>query len=115
MGSDGIAIAADAPRLFYCPFASRRLYSVSVDALADRDLDDDAVAATVVDHAQKGAADGLETDENGRIYATNYEHGAIIRTADDGETWEPVAHQPEMLFVDTLAVAAERNLYFSKS
>jgi sugar lactone lactonase YvrE len=113
MGSDGIAIAADAQRLFYCPLASRRLYSVSVDALADRDLDDDAVAETVVDHGQKGASDGLETDERGRIYATNYEHGAVLRTSDAGETWEPVAHRPEMLFVDTLAVAADRHVYMT--
>src|SRR5438067_1768100 len=35
MGSDGIAISADKKQLFYCPLASRRLYSVSVDALAD--------------------------------------------------------------------------------
>jgi sugar lactone lactonase YvrE len=113
MGSDGIAISADAERLFYCPLASRRLYSVSVDALADRDLDDEAVAATIADHGQKGASDGLETDVRGRVYATNYEHGAIIRSEDGGETWEPVAHKPEMLFVDTLAVAADEHVYFT--
>jgi sugar lactone lactonase YvrE len=113
MGSDGIAISADAERLFYCPLASRRLYSVSVDALADPDRDDAAVAATIVDHGQKGASDGLETDALGRVYATNYEHGAIIRTPDAGETWEPVAHRPEMLFVDTLAVADDHHVWFT--
>jgi sugar lactone lactonase YvrE len=113
MGSDGIAMSADGQRLFYCPLASRRLYSVSIDALADTSRDDDAVAATIVDHGQKGASDGLETDAHDRIYATNYEHGAVIRTSDRGETWEPVAHQPEMLFVDTLAVAADEHLYFT--
>ena len=60
-----------------------------------------------------GISDGLETDDQGRIYATNYEHGAVIRTADAGESWEPVAHQPEMLFVDTLAVAADGHVYFT--
>jgi sugar lactone lactonase YvrE len=113
MGSDGIAISADGERLFYCPLASRRLYSVSIDALVDTSLDDDVVATTIVDHGQKGASDGLETDSQDRLYATNYEHGAVIRTSDRGETWEPVAHQPEMLFVDTLAVAADEHLYFT--
>ncbi len=115
MGSDGIALAADRSRLFYCPLASRRLYSVDAAVLADPDAGEDDVVATIRDHGQKGASDGLETDARGRIYATNYEHGAIIRTADDGKTWEPVAHTPEMLFVDTLAVAADQHVYFTNN
>src|SRR3954453_2664876 len=79
MASDGIAISADGERLFYCPFGSRRLYSVSVDALADESGSDDAIAQTVEDHGDKGASDGLESDADGGIYATNYEHGAILR------------------------------------
>lgn len=113
MGSDGIAISADGSRLYYCPFASRRLYSVSATLLADPGASDEQVAATVRDHGEKGGSDGLETDDRGRIYATNYEHGAVMRTDDEGETWEPVAHRPDMLFVDTLAVAADRRLYFT--
>lgn len=54
MGADGIAIAADGSRLYYCPLASRRLYSVAVDALCDRSLDDDVVAATVAGEGDKG-------------------------------------------------------------
>jgi sugar lactone lactonase YvrE len=33
MGADGIAISADGARLWYCPLASRRWYSVSADRL----------------------------------------------------------------------------------
>jgi len=33
MGSDGIAIGSSGERLYYCPLASRRLYSVSTQAL----------------------------------------------------------------------------------
>lgn len=35
LGSDGIAISSGGERLYYCPFASRRLWSVSVDALVE--------------------------------------------------------------------------------
>jgi sugar lactone lactonase YvrE len=114
MQSDGIAISADGARLYYCPLASRRLYSVSVDALVDESLADAAVAETVSDHGEKGASDGLETDADGRLYATNYEHGAIVRRDGDGE-WEPIAQTPEMRFVDTLAVAADGYLYFTNN
>jgi sugar lactone lactonase YvrE len=41
MAADGIAISADGERLFYCPLASRRLYSVSVGALADERAGDE--------------------------------------------------------------------------
>lgn len=111
MGSDGIAIGADGSRLYYCPLASRQLYSVATDALADRSLDDDAVARTVVEEGDKGGAgDGMESDAAGNIYATNYEHNAVLRRRPDG-TWETVAHDPRLLWPDTLSVATDCYLY----
>lgn len=111
MGADGIAISADGERLFYCPLASRRLYSVSAAALADRSADDAVVAATVRDEGDRGGgADGLESDADGRIYATSYEHNAILRRNPDG-AWETVAHDPRLLWPDTMSVAADGHLY----
>jgi sugar lactone lactonase YvrE len=111
MGADGIAISADGERLFYCPLAGRRWWSVSVDALADRSLDDAAVAATVVDEGDKGCvSDGLETDDAGRLYVTDGEHDAIHRRLPDG-TWETVVHDPRLLWPDTMSVAADGHLY----
>jgi sugar lactone lactonase YvrE len=111
MGSDGIAISADGSRLYYCPLASRKLYSVATDALCDRALDDDAVAATVIDEGDKGgAADGLESDTAGYIYATNYEHNAILRRRPTGE-WETIAHDPRLLWPDTMSIATDGYLY----
>jgi len=79
--------------------------------VVDRSLAEDAVGATVVDEGDKGgAADGLETDAAGNIYATNYEHNAVLRRRPDGE-WETVAHDPRLLWPDTLSVAADGYLY----
>src|SRR4051812_15324716 len=111
MGADGIAIAADGSRLYWCPMAGRRWYSVSVDALTDRSLDDDAVAATVTDEGDKGCvSDGLETDDQGRLYVTDGEHDAIHRRLPDG-SWETVVHDPRLLWPDTMSVAADGHLY----
>ncbi|WP_229398857.1 major royal jelly family protein [Micromonospora okii] len=111
MGCDGIAIAADGSRLHYCPLASRRWYSVATDALADRALGDDEVAATVRDEGDKGGgADGLETDDAGRLYLTSYEHDAVLRRRTDGE-YETVVHDPRLLWPDTMSVAADGHLY----
>jgi sugar lactone lactonase YvrE len=113
MGADGIAIGANGSRLYYCPLGGRRLYSVSTDALVDQSLDDDAVTRTVTDEGDKGgAADGLESDVAGHIYATNYEHNAVLRRRPDG-VWETVAHDPRLLWPDTLSVAANGYLYIT--
>ncbi len=113
LGSDGIAISADGERLFYCPLASRRLYSVSVDALANPQFSEQQVAATVVDHGEKGGgSDGLESDAQNRVYLTNYEQNAIQRRLPNG-TIELLVTDPRILWPDTLSVAQDGYLYFT--
>ncbi|GAB1542577.1 L-dopachrome tautomerase-related protein [Scytonema sp. NUACC21] len=112
VGADGIAISSDGSRLFYCPLMGRKLYSVSVDALANEKISDEQVAATVIDHGDKGgASDGLESDNKNGIYVTNYEHNAILRRLPNG-MYETVTHDPRVLWPDTLSVAQNGHLYF---
>jgi sugar lactone lactonase YvrE len=112
MGSDGIAISADGSRLYYCPLGSRKLYSVSTDALTDRNIPEQEVAATIVDHGDKGgASDGLESDSEGNIYSTNYEHNSILRLRQSDKTWETIVHDPRLLWPDTLSLAIDGYLY----
>jgi sugar lactone lactonase YvrE len=111
MGADGIAISADGSRLYYCPLMSRKLYSVSIDCLCDRDMDEDTVAASVIDEGDKGGgADGLESDAAGYIYATNYEHQAILRRSPQGK-WETVVHNSRLMWPDTLSIGSDGYLY----
>jgi sugar lactone lactonase YvrE len=112
MGSDGIAIGSDGRRLFYCPLASRRLYSVETDALLNDGMTDAQVGATVRDEGTKPASDGLESDAQGRVYATAYEHNGIVRRRADG-AYETIVHDPRALWPDTLALAADGYLYFT--
>ena len=111
MGTDGVAISADGMRLFYCPLGGRNLYSVSTEALIDRSKSDADVAMTVIDEGDKGGgADGLESDAAGCIYATDYEHNAVLRRKPDG-SWETVVHDARLLWPDTMSVAADGYLY----
>jgi sugar lactone lactonase YvrE len=113
MGSDGIAISSDGERLWYCPLMSRRWYSVSTDALADQTVADDEVAATVRDEGDKGGgSDGLESDEAGMLYATDWDHNAILRRLPSGEL-QTVVHDERMLWPDTMSVATDGFLYFT--
>lgn len=111
MGSDGIAISATGEWLYYCPLASRKLYSASTEALSDRSVDDQYVSRTVKDEGDKGgASDGLESDAEDRIYVTNYEHNAIMRRNPNSE-WETIVHDPRLLWPDTLSLASDGYLY----
>jgi sugar lactone lactonase YvrE len=113
VGSDGIAISPDGKILYYCPLTSRHLYSVSVDALSDQTKSDAEVASTVKDLGEKGGAgDGLESDAQGRVYLSDYEHDAIRRRNPNGEI-ETLVHDPRALWPDSLSLAANGYLYFT--
>jgi|SRR5208337_331894 len=113
VGADGIAISPDGQTLYYCPLTSRHLYSVSIDALADRSRSDAEVAATVKDLGEKGGAgDGLESDAQGRVYLSDYEHDGIRRWSTTGAI-ETLVHDPRVLWPDTLSLAADGYLYFT--
>jgi sugar lactone lactonase YvrE len=113
VGADGIAISPDGKTLYYCPLTSRHLYSVSIDALSDRTKSDAEVAATVKDLGEKGGGgDGLESDAQGRVYLSDYEHDAIRRW-NTTDTIETLVHDPRVLWPDTLSLAADGYLYFT--
>jgi sugar lactone lactonase YvrE len=78
IGSDGIALSPDGKTLYYCPLASRKLSSVSTEALADGKMSDEETAKTVRDLGSRDfASDGLHTDARGNLLLTDYEHNAI--------------------------------------
>lgn len=113
VGSDGIALGHDGSRLYYTPLASRRLYSVSTDALLDERRKDSEVAMTIDDHGDRGfASDGLEADKEGALYLTDYENNAIKRREDDGRIATILSH-PQLIWPDTLSLHQSGYLYFT--
>ncbi|MGE5611915.1 MAG: L-dopachrome tautomerase-related protein [Bacillota bacterium] len=112
LGSDGIAIHADSSRLFYCPLSSRELYSVSVDALAEENLPDSEVAKSVEHEHRSFASDGLESDADGRIYLTDWEHNAVVVRTGRNQFQTLVTDQ-RMWWPDTLSLATDGYLYFT--
>ena len=110
--SDGIAISRDGKTLYYCPLSSRKLYSVSIDAMADRSKSEADVEKTVQDLGVKGVSDGLETDAQGRFYATDCEH-ARIKRGRPGGPYTLLAQAPTIYWPDTMSVATNGYLYFT--
>ncbi len=111
-GVDGIAISPDGQLLYYCPLASRHLFSVSVDALSELDVTEDQAQGEIRDLAEKGASDGMETDQEGRVYFGDYENDSIRRYNPADGTFETLAHDPRILWPDTLSLT-DGYLYFT--
>lgn len=113
LGSDGIALSHDGKKLYYCPLAGRRLYAVGTDLLADPAVPEEKVAAAVEDLGDRGfASDGLEFDDKGRLYLTDYTHNSVMRRTPGGR-YETLVHDTRLLWPDTLSVAADGHLYLT--
>lgn len=112
VASDGIALSPEGKTLYFCPLSSRHLYSIPTSLLLDRSAKDEAVSQAVVDLGEKGASDGLESDDKGRVYAGDYEHNGIRQRQANGE-WKTIVHDPRVLWPDTMSVASDGYLYFT--
>lgn len=66
-----------------------------------------------MEHDKGDGADGLESDADSCIYATNYEPQAIFRRSPQG-VWETVIQDPRLLRADTMSVATDGSLYTSR-
>jgi sugar lactone lactonase YvrE len=112
-GSDGIAISQDGQYLYYCPLASHKLYRVRTKALLDEQASAAEINRAVEDLGDRSfASDGLESDDQGRIYLTDYEHNGILRRKADGK-YETLVYDPKALWPDTMCLATNGYLYFT--
>lgn len=113
LGSDGIALSHDGKFLYFCPLASRRLHRVPTELLRDPTSSEEAIGKAVEDLGDRGfASDGLEFDDKGRLYLTDYEHNSILRRDAEGK-YETLVHDPRVLWPDTMSVARDGFLYFT--
>jgi sugar lactone lactonase YvrE len=112
VASDGIALSPDGKTLYFCPLSSRHLYSVPTDTLRDPALSDHDVASSVKDLGEKGASDGLEADADGAVYAGDYERDSIRKLVPGGQ-WRTIAHDPRILWPDTMSIGPDGYLYFT--
>ncbi len=108
-GADGITLSAGSKRLYWTALTGRRLYSIATDLLADARLNDEKLAAAVVNEGERPACDGLATDQSNRIYFGAFEQDSIVRRNPDGR-FELVAHDPRIVWPDGL-FAADTYLY----
>ena len=113
--ADGIAISADGKDLYYCPINSTKLYAVSTEMLRDQTKSDAQVAGTVRIVTGKMPSDGLESDAAGNVYMTDPVTDSIHRWNPQTGITETLAHDPRILWPDTMSVASDGYLYFTSN
>ncbi|MGI4830174.1 MAG: L-dopachrome tautomerase-related protein [Janthinobacterium lividum] len=113
--ADGIAISADGDTLYYCPINGTKLYAVATAMLRDRSKSDAQVAGTVRIVTGKMPSDGLESDAAGNVYMTDPVTDSIHRWNPNTGLTETLAHDPRILWPDTMSVATDGFLYFTSN
>lgn len=86
-------------------------YTFPAPALRDPSIPDKELAGLVRTVVEKGASDGLASDAEGRVYAGDYESGSIRVISPDGGM-RTLAHDPRILWPDTLSIWPDGYLYF---
>lgn len=110
VAADGIALSSDGATLYYAALSSRRWYAAPTAALRDANVSDEQLAAQVKDlGVREGASDGLEADDQGRVFATDYENNAIRRWS--AGTWATTIRDPRLSWPDTIAIGPDQYLY----
>ncbi len=113
--ADGIAISNDGETLYYCPINGTKLYAVSTAMLRDRSKSEAQVAATVRAVTGKMPSDGLESDAAGDVYMTDPVTDSIHRWSPKTGLTETLAHDPRILWPDTMSLAGDGYLYFTSN
>lgn len=112
VAADGVALSPGGETMYFCPLSGRFLYAIPTAALRDRSISENELADLVKTVVEKGASDGLAADTDGNIYAGDYESGSIRVISTDGGL-RTLAHDPRILWPDTLSIGPDRFLYFT--
>lgn len=108
VGADGLALAPDGSRLYFCALSGRRLYSVSCDSLDAQGQPESSLR----DEGDKGgASDGLEMGPDGSLYLTNYEQASLLKRGSDGK-YTSLVQLDRRWWPDSLALQGDW-LYFT--
>jgi sugar lactone lactonase YvrE len=114
-GVTGLALSNDGSLVYYSPMAGLSLSSVSVAALCDGAISEEAVEKTVkVIFREIGTSDGLESDSQNRLYLTDVENNEIWLLNTNGTTSKLVKDN-RLIWPDRLCLTKDGYLYVTAS
>lgn len=113
-GVDGIALSRDDQWLYYGAMNHRHLYRIHRLDLIAAAPGVDALAKAVQNIGDKPLNDGLSTDNDGNVYVTDVEHGAVLRLKADGQ-WQTLIKSKRIRWADALSFGPDGWLYLADS
>ncbi|MDB6153769.1 MAG: major royal jelly-related protein [Chthoniobacteraceae bacterium] len=115
INSDGIALDFNREYLYYHALTGRTLYRIKTEYLKDASLDEKELDAKVETVIQTPAPDGMIEGENGTVYLTDIESGAIVRFDPASKSIDRVFQDKRLQWPDTLAWGSDKSLYITAS
>jgi sugar lactone lactonase YvrE len=111
IGVDSIGLERSGEWLYYGPVTGDRLFRIRTRDLNDPSIDP---AERVEDAGPKPVSDGLTTDDQGRVYVTDPEHGAVLAREPD-RSLVTLVKDPRLRWPDGLSFGPDGWLYVTCS
>jgi sugar lactone lactonase YvrE len=116
VGINGVTLSADRKTLYWSITSGDGIYSAPTAALLDAKLTADALAKSVDGPIRiDGGSDGLVTDRKGRIIVTNLTRNSVLALDPKSKTLTTIAEGTDMIWPDTIGLAANGDLVFSSN
>jgi sugar lactone lactonase YvrE len=113
-GLDGVALSRDGDWLYLAAMNHEGLYRLPTALASDFSAAQADISAGLEHVSQKPLNDGLSTDETGRVYITDVEHGAVMRWSADAGL-ETLVRDDRIRWADALSFGPEGGLYIADS
>jgi sugar lactone lactonase YvrE len=113
-GVDGIALSRDGAWLSFAAMNHDTRYRMPTPLLTDPGASPEAIAAAVEAVGPKPLSDGLSIADDGTVFITDVEHGAVMALAPDG-TLSTVVRDPRIRWADGLSFGLDGWLYLADS
>ena len=111
-GVDGIAMNEE--WLYFGALSGAGLYRIAVATLTDPDMGEGDLAAAVSRITDKPLSDGFSFDNNGNLFITDVEHGAVLRL-NENEGLDTMLRSPKIRWADGIYFGPDNALYIADS
>jgi sugar lactone lactonase YvrE len=115
IASDGIALDPGGGYLYYHALTDHTLYRIQTRYLVDEKLSAKDLESKVENVGETPASDGMLEANDGSVYCTDIEGGAIVHWDPLTKNIEPVIADERLLWPDTLSWGPNGELYVTAS
>ena len=106
-----IALDATGEYLYYGPMTGTGMYRISTDALRDRTISEEDLAAKVEKWADRPISDGISIDTAGNIYISAVATNEIGVIRAETKTYEPLIRGEEISWPDAFSFGPDGYMY----